>query len=42
MSVTVKPTDDPSKYHVGAGRACTLPNRVNDRPVRHGPRLCRA
>ncbi len=33
MSVTVKPTDDPSKYHVGAGRACTLPNRVNDRPV---------
>lgn len=33
MTAIVKPTDDPNTYHVGEGRACTLPNRVNDRPV---------
>ena len=33
MKPVVKPTADPKKYTVGEGRACTLPNRVNDRPV---------
>lgn len=33
MKPVVKPTADPNKYIVGEGRACTLPNRVNDRPV---------
>jgi pimeloyl-ACP methyl ester carboxylesterase len=33
MRPLVKPTADPNKYIVGEGRACTLPNRVNDRPV---------